>query len=124
MCRIHNPDLAHVLLEDLEFIVERDQTLHGTWNILAIRNDAPGTSTVLGAFLAVRQARHGGYTVWTTADSGRRIGFCDSPISACDEILRHGIDVRREAARAACCDRPKPRSRHRRKCSRIATILT
>jgi hypothetical protein len=39
------PDLVHVLLEHIEFIVERDPVLSGTWNILALRNDPPDTDT-------------------------------------------------------------------------------
>lgn len=91
MYRVINPDLAHVCLEQLEFIVERDPRLPGVWGILAVQPDAPGVGTVLGAFLAVRQARHSGFTVWSTADGGRLLGYSTSPVSACDAVLRSGI---------------------------------
>lgn len=83
MYHVLNPDFAHVLLENLELIIERDQTLRGTWSILAIRNDAPDT------FLTIRQARHGGFTVWSTAEGGRLLGYSNHPSDACTEILRH-----------------------------------
>lgn len=92
MYRVLTPDLAHVSLENIDFIVERDHALRGTWSILALRDDAPGTSTILGTFLAVRQARHGGFTVWSTAGGGRLIGHSNNPVSACDVILYRGLD--------------------------------
>lgn len=86
MYRVFSPDLAHVLLDGIEFVVERDPDLPGVWTVLPSRTADPGIP--LGVFLAVRQARHCGFTVWSTASAGHRIGYGTNPINACDEVLR------------------------------------
>ncbi|WP_199034809.1 hypothetical protein [Glycomyces salinus] len=90
MYRIETPDLAHVRLDCFDFTVKRDRALPGVWAIEPTCDGDPGLS--VGVFLAIRQAHHRGYTVWSTTSAYRQISTCNHPIEACDEVLRFGID--------------------------------